>query len=249
MNERLTSEQIERLLSGSVSDDGSELGSLSRFSNDVRAAYARPVAADVRAAHIAKMTAAIGPAPEVPSGRRSRRRFALRTGAVAAGVVLAAGSAFAATGTLPDAAQDAVAGAASRVGLDLPRGHTDQQRTRPASRPERPTVAEENRSAAEAYTEAKQEWTDCVAENAPSHERSTPFDAEDACGPKPTPDPARDARGGQPANENRPTDRPGNVPPGEPRERARGEQGQQEADEHRPPSAGPPSNPGRASAP
>jgi hypothetical protein len=229
--ERLTPQEIERLLAGRIGADDSNLGPLSRALGDLRDTYAGKPSADVRSAHLARMAAALEEAPGVEPSRARRRRFgfAARVGAATAGIVLIAGGAMAATGALPDSVQDAVAGAASVVGLDIPGG--EDESTPAPGQPSNPTAAD-NKARADAYTTAKQEWTACVAEAAPAHEGPGPFDPEEACGPKPQPSPAQQAPGQQTATPEA-TDHPGLGPPAE------GEQRGNSA-EHKPADAGPP---------
>jgi hypothetical protein len=233
--ERLTSQEIERLLAGRIGSNDPKLGALSRAVSDVRDAYSAKPTADIRAAHLAAMVSALGEASGVEPSRSRRRRFgfAARVGTAAAGLVLVAGGAMAATGTLPDPVQNAVSEAARAVGLHIPEGDEGDTEGTPAgsAQPSNPTAAE-NKARADEYTTAKKAWTECVAESAPKHEGPGPFDPEEACGPKPQPSPAQQAPGQQEASPT-PADHPGVGPPAE------GEQ-PGSSGEHRPPDAGPP---------
>lgn len=208
----------------------------------LREAFVHPPSDDVRARHLAAMAEAFGEAPSAGVSGRKRRRTGLvaRAAALAAGVVIVSGGALAATGGLPDGAQNAVANAVRPV-VNLPGGDDEAE---PASRPESAEEgqarAEHNRSEAEEYTEAKQAWTDCVAAEAPEHERATPFDPEDACGPKPTRAPAAEVPSRQQEPESEETS-----PPGKGLEQAPGQNQGGKTAEHGPPSPGPVEDPGR----
>ena len=90
----------------------------------LRAAAAPPSPAELagEASAVSMFRGAI-PAASQP-GRPSRRRLASRAGLVAAGAfgLFSVGSAAAATGALPDTAQDAAHTALTKVGVDVPRG-------------------------------------------------------------------------------------------------------------------------------
>jgi hypothetical protein len=234
---RLTPQQAESVLSGRTSAGDPEHGRLVRALGQLRDANTRTPSAGVKDTHLAAMTEAYEPASGIAQkSPRRRRGFALRTGLVAAGAVLVAGSALAATGSLPDAAQNAVADVVSSVGLNLPGGNDETQVT-PAPAEAGKAGAEENRARAEEFTAAKQAWTACVAEKAPAHEGPEAFDPEEACGPKPQPS-AVPEEPGQPADPgaNAPDDHPGSGAPADP--------GQ--GDEHKPADAGQPDQPGNS---
>lgn len=94
----------------------------------VRDGYREPLTSDVTSRHLRMILAeaAISPAPPALRDRWARRvRRVAAVGAVkialtATAAAAAAGTGLAATGSLPDAAQTAVAGIAQQVGLTLP---------------------------------------------------------------------------------------------------------------------------------
>jgi hypothetical protein len=173
-----------------------------------------------------------------------RTRLATRATAVGvATVLLGAGVAAAATGNLPAPAQEAVAGVASQLGINMPNAADElpeQAAAGQATAAANQTFAEEIASSAQEFTDAVQEtvgeyttaldaWTDCVADNA-SERGSTQsnadtrtegeFDPTEGCGEKPVlvvPNPADFGLG---ATGNRPEEAgpPPDVPQGPPEE-------------------------------
>jgi hypothetical protein len=228
--DRMTHEEIEQIIAGRISHADPQLGRLARALDYLRTGYVLGPRTEVRSAHLEAMAAAFGSASPAQTSRTRQRRFGVgsRVAGLAAGLVLFAGSALAATGALPDAAQNAVADAVHPVGLDLPGGNEDTPKEAPAKAEEGKAKAAANRAEAKAFTDAKKEWTDCVAREAPAHEGSGPFDPEAACGEKPRRSPNPGHAGGQPGGDeadipdddgDAPGDRPGNGPVDEPGER------------------------------
>lgn len=130
MDKHVPDLDAERLFAGDSVPDPAQ--PLTRFVADVRGAFAAPPAEPTRATHLAAMTQVYadlvatvrsGPAVRPPS---RRRRFIVRGGVAAAALILVSGSAMAATGTLPDAAQDAVSRVARSIGVKLPRADRPQ---------------------------------------------------------------------------------------------------------------------------
>jgi hypothetical protein len=116
----------ERLFAGVDAPDPDQ--ALTRFAHDVRVTFAAPPPALTRALHLSAMavTRSDPSTTEMVATARPRRgrRFVVRGGLAAAALVLVGGSAMAATGMLPDAAQDAISDVARRIGVKLPRAHT-----------------------------------------------------------------------------------------------------------------------------
>src|SRR5687768_1142279 len=123
MDKHVSDPDAERLFAGASIPDPAE--PLTRFTDDVRATYTAPVAEPTRAAHLQAMSQTyadlVAPQAHVRGDTRRRRRFLVRGTIAATALVLAGGSAMAATGSLPDAAQDAVSSVARRIGVKLPR--------------------------------------------------------------------------------------------------------------------------------
>jgi len=121
---RLDNLTAERLLAGAVSPDDAPPGfaGASRLIGDARAHFAPAEAGNE--AVVAAMVAAIQPAtaPSITHRRKPVLAKILSAKAAAAAAVLAlsATGAAAATGNLPDAAQNGLAKAASHVGVNLP---------------------------------------------------------------------------------------------------------------------------------
>ena len=126
MEKHVSDLDAERLFAGVSDPDSAE--PLTRFTTDLRATYVATPAEPTRAAHLQAMTETFSGlvAPDGPKAApaKRRRRFVVRGTIAAAGLVLVGGSAMAATGTLPDAAQDAVSNVARRIGVQLPRAKT-----------------------------------------------------------------------------------------------------------------------------
>lgn len=124
MDKHVSDLDAERLFAGVSVPDPDE--ALTRFTADVRATFAAQPAEETRAAHLRAMTETwngLVDTPARPPARSKRRRLVVRGTIVAAGFVLVGGSAMAATGTLPNAAQDAVSRVARVFGVSLPRAH------------------------------------------------------------------------------------------------------------------------------
>jgi hypothetical protein len=129
VSERLTAERAEAILSGRGNKDDDPLGAgLGLAFDELRREVLGEPASGVAARHLAAMIAA----SEKSSDRRMRmarkwkplRPARLATVGLAAAVVLFVG--LAAAGALPGPAQDAVADAASLVGIDLPGGTANE---------------------------------------------------------------------------------------------------------------------------
>jgi hypothetical protein len=123
MDKHVSDLDAERLFAGVSDPDPAE--PLTRFTADLRATYVATPAEPTRAAHLHAMTETyaglVGTGQPKAAPAKRRRRFVVRGTIAAAGLVLVGGSAMAATGTLPDAAQDAVSSVARRIGVQLPR--------------------------------------------------------------------------------------------------------------------------------
>jgi hypothetical protein len=135
---KLNDEDIERVLAGEYPGEELSLRALATYAKDVKDTFSVAPAEGTRVTHlmaIAEATADLDatPAPVLtpaPSGPLRRLKlvltslFASLIGKIAlASVALAATTGgLAATGSLPDAAQDALARAGDKVGIDLPLG-------------------------------------------------------------------------------------------------------------------------------
>jgi hypothetical protein len=158
------------------------------FASELRKAFIKPPDAAIRRAHLAKM-AEIEPVAVVGPARRKRRRTAVRGrafrgGLAAAGLVLVGGSALAATGSLPDAVQNAIADAVDPV-VDLPGGHDSAAGGNPTN-----PIAAANKAEADAFTDAKKAYNACLkAEREAARDVESPDPSatpvESECGAKP----------------------------------------------------------------
>lgn len=162
---------------------------MARALADLRAGAALAPSAAVRLVHLAAMQRA----PEAPDTDvvvpRPRRRpgFVPKLVGATAAFVLAAGTGLAATGSLPDPAQDAVAGVVRRVGIDLPTRVNVPLQSAPEAAPAPPVVsphAEDKPLESPRATEAQ---TACVAEPSEPEGSPTPgpTDAPQTCAPAP----------------------------------------------------------------
>lgn len=195
MRDRLTPEDIDRILSGSAEGDAriGSLGSLGSFARRVRGAWgAAEPSLEVRDRHLRAMVQAVGTGPSRVRGPILARPSRVRT-AVATTCFVAAGAALAAAGSLGPA-QHFVADTVGQVGLDLPgRSGEPAAGGHDAPQGEAGKVrAAENRQDALEFTDAKKEWTACVAEKAEANgDDDDGFDPEadppEGCGPKPGP--------------------------------------------------------------
>jgi hypothetical protein len=206
--QRLEDGKLDELLSGIPPADES-LAGLAAFVADVRAVSEEPVPESLAARHVARAAGAVEvsvgarrPASEVlrPRNRwkvvRRSSPVTLAAKVAAAILALAAMTAGAAgAGVLPDPVQQFVADTAARIGLEFPQPEPPEP-PQSQSLPEEALLgqeeAERKHLAAEAYAEAVQDWTDCVAENAAAqgdHEarQPDPFDPTEGCGEKPDP--------------------------------------------------------------
>jgi hypothetical protein len=158
---RLTPQEIERLLEGQRSPDGRH-ASLEEALRGIRNEFSAHPQPEVRAQHLQAMMAAFGQSSTAPAPARrlQRGRIARRAGIAVAASVLVGGSALAATGSLPTPAQDAIAKVAHGIGFDIPHStaHPTPQADLPGPR----------------FAAAKKAWLECVKER-----------GADACGPKP----------------------------------------------------------------
>ena len=133
---KLSDEEIEQVLSGDYAGDDANLGDLAAFARDAKATLRFAPDDSTRVAHVtamAELAADLVPArvrtPKPPAPGPFRKvkvvltsLFATLIGKVAlVGVALAATTGgLAATGSLPDPAQEALARAAEKVGFELP---------------------------------------------------------------------------------------------------------------------------------
>lgn len=180
--------EVERLIRGDATVDPSLAGFLSQVRELAEAPPRKLAASHISMlAEAARSAASAAPAlqPALMERRPGllRRRLGTRAAAVAfALLLLGAGVAAAATGTLPDPAQTAIANVAAQIGLDIP--GADQEpgdEVSAASSVYSGEVAENAqeyvqavRQAVNRYTEELEGWVDCVKES------SAP-----ACGDKP----------------------------------------------------------------
>lgn len=146
------------------------------FEDALRDAFIAPVLPDVRAGHLQAMSQVTIEEVSTVVGARKRRRTVVRGMAAAAGLVLIGGSALAATGTLPDPLQNAVADAVEDV-VDLPGGNQNAS----GGNPTNPTAAA-NKAEAEAYTNAKKAYNACKK----AERNASPAPTASACGEKPS---------------------------------------------------------------
>jgi translation initiation factor IF-2 len=135
---RISEAEIERALAGEYAGEDPSLRTLASYAKDVRSTLSAAPDEATRATHLVSMAQATAglhtqPAAQVrPAPARAFNRAKLVLTSLAAtligkialvGVALAATTGgLAATGSLPDPAQDAVARAGEKVGLELPRG-------------------------------------------------------------------------------------------------------------------------------
>ncbi|MGH2699748.1 MAG: hypothetical protein ACRDJL_11220, partial [Actinomycetota bacterium] len=134
---RLDEEQIEQALDGQYAGEDPSLEDLAAFARDAKASFGAVPAESTRRAHLTAMVEAaanlerqtIRPTERTVSVGLLRRvkpvlssLFASLTAKLAmAGVALAATGGLAATGSLPAPAQEALAKAGEKVGIELPR--------------------------------------------------------------------------------------------------------------------------------
>ena len=194
-------------------------------------AFGEPPKPAVRAAHLRRMAEAVD--QQVPAAyvaRSRRRRLVLRGATVAFGLVLAGGSAMAATGTLPDPVQNALADAVDSV-VDIPGGDSAS-----GGNPKNP-IAAANKAEAEEYTEAKKAYNACKkAEHVASKASPSPTPVESACGSKPVRQDFKDDKTPKPEK----TEKPARTPKPERTENPSGSTGSQKPDKTPRPSKVPP---------
>lgn len=150
---KLRDEELDQVLAGSYDGEDPALDDLAVFSRDAQAALSGVPGVATRRAHLAAMAEVAekldgGPvAASTPVADRFRIRrwklvlaqlLATLTAKVAVtGVAVAAATGgLAATGALPEAAQDALANAAAKVGIELPGGDEGDETTDPKELPE-----------------------------------------------------------------------------------------------------------------
>lgn len=151
--DRLDHDTASRLLSGTVHPDDAPPAFVG-VAGLLHAAATLPAEVDAQAVAttVSAMVEAIRAEAPVPIGRKRMigKLVTAKVAAAAATVALATGGAAAATGSLPDSIQDAVANAASHVGLELPSsatehanvgGQSDDPHGKPADTPARPADA------------------------------------------------------------------------------------------------------------
>jgi hypothetical protein len=143
---KLRDEQAEQILTGRYSGDDAGLGDLSDITRDVKATLIAGADDATRATHLVaigdaaanldvKRAPASTPAPSPSPFRRVKvvltSLFASLVGKIAlvSVAVAATTGGLAATGSLPDAAQDALARAAEKVGFELPAGDGSEGKT------------------------------------------------------------------------------------------------------------------------
>lgn len=118
---RLSSERLEQVLAGDAPED-EEAATLAAAVRRLRAGLLEAPSEGLAARHVAAMVAAARAATPLPDPRRSPMRILTKRRAavlaLAAAMTLTGGLAWA--GALPTPAQDAIAGVASHLGLDLP---------------------------------------------------------------------------------------------------------------------------------
>lgn len=125
---RPDSSTADRLLAGQIGPDDAPPGyrKVARLLGEAAGGFSEPAVGADETALLGAMAAAIqaAPVPHTIPGRKPmlRKLLAAKTVAVASVLALSASGAAAATGNLPDAAQDKVAKAAEHVGLNLPTG-------------------------------------------------------------------------------------------------------------------------------
>ncbi len=125
---RPDSSTADRLLAGQVGPDDAPPGyrKVATLLGEAGGGFSEPAVGADGTALFGVMAAAIQAAPVAPAlpGRKRmlRKILAAKTVAIASVLALSASGAAAATGNLPDAAQDKVANAAKHVGLNLPYG-------------------------------------------------------------------------------------------------------------------------------
>jgi hypothetical protein len=170
---KLTPDDADRIFSSGTK--GSD--HLASFVRDMRETYSRAPDAATQTRHLRAMAEEFTARPAAAPVRKRRLPVGRAAAAALVGSLLVAGSALAATGHLPDPAQNAVSDAAKVVGLTIPASHAhgDAGKARAAA----------NKARAKQFTKAKKSWTECVAESAREHTGPGPFDPETACGPKP----------------------------------------------------------------
>ncbi len=188
---------------------------LEAFASHLRRVFNAPPDEDVRAAHLAAMSAEVPDAAPASAARGRRvRGIGVRGAVAAAGLVLVGGSVLAATGTLPAPVQDVIADAVDGV-VDIPGGHEPGRGT-----PSNP-IAAQNKAEAVAFTTAKKAWLDCMkADASPTPtpaEGADPVATSSACGEKPHPHDFRSEKTAKPDRtpKARPerTDKPERTPP------------------------------------
>jgi hypothetical protein len=204
---RISDQDAEQIIAGSGDDPA-----LAEFVAMLRETGTGPVADDLVARHVAAAAEAARLVPETapiagetgtatPLPRLKRRTVftALTTSimakVMAGAVALAAvGGGAAVTGNLPDPIQEAVAGAASHIGIDLPdpgeQARTQQQSGTASEAGIRSlerirTFTGEVRAAVDEHRTAVADWSACVADAEKSATPGDGFDPEAVCGPRP----------------------------------------------------------------
>lgn len=195
-----TPQLLEQVLAGAT-PEGREGERLAALVRELRADLLEEPPADLAMRHVAAMVAAASEAGPDRSRRPTMRTLTPRRAAVlalAAAMTLTGGLAWA--GALPPAAQDAVAGVASHLGLDLP------------SSDDRPEAADHGREVSEVAHDPNLEGCEkgqavaAVASEPSQAHRQDPSDHRDPCA-------AQDERGpvglGQDAGTGAPAQDPG----------------------------------------
>ena len=150
---KLRDEELDQVLAGSYDGDDPALDDLAAFARDTQAALSGVPGEATRRAHLAAMTEIAEEVEGAPLAvrRQAVKPFRIRrwklvlsqllatlTAKVAVtGVALAAATGgLAATGALPEPAQDALANTAAKVGIELPGGDEGDETTDPKELPE-----------------------------------------------------------------------------------------------------------------
>ncbi len=175
---KLTPEDADRIFS--VAAQGSD--PLVSFVRDMRETYARAPDDAMQARHLRAMAEEFTARPAAAPVRKRRLPVGRAAAAALVGTVLVAGSALAATGHLPSPAQNAVADAAKVVGISIPSPHGHGKANGDAGK----ARAAGNKARAKEFTDAKKNWTECVASMAREHKGPGAFDPVAECGPKPS---------------------------------------------------------------
>ncbi|MPZ54070.1 MAG: hypothetical protein GEU79_15285 [Acidimicrobiia bacterium] len=227
---------VESVLSGDEPDDHV---AVARWIADMRADGNEPLDPEIATNHITMLaeTVRLSSSSEdetcSPIGRdtmmtRLRTRVASKVAVASIATLLLGGSvAAAATGNLPQPAQQAFANMGALFGIEMSAAPEDPGGDAPgeANSDAAHSFSESVREAVDEYRSALTEWTDCVSENAasrgdtqndPETRTEGPFDPTEGCDPKPIldiPEPDMPAETGPPETVPGDTAPPDTVPP------------------------------------